>query len=1517
MASQPRRSRSTIQRLWLLPFLLSLLLAIFLLPSGTFAASPSVSISRFPHLPSKITYFPDSPVCLYHDATTLTVHISLDEGKSFTPISSPSSHGKASILVPHPYDPKTAFILSRETTHWRTSDRGKTWQEFLTPHPPATRAGAPMEFHADPKHWDWVIFTGKKCSMWTPWGGRICHDEAYYTKDGFATNPDRLLEFVMHCNWAKATPEMETVPEAMERIFCIAWEDAREERRSVLVSKWGKRDGGPASGATRLFQSDDFFKSKKMVELDMGRNAKQFAGLGPSKRFLVTALRDSQGSSSKAGTEMALFVTRDGVKWDKAKFPHGSELRENAYTVVDSTDHSIMIDVVDSIYDNTGVLFTSDSTGTQFVESLRGTRRTPTGLVDFEHLVKIDGVGIANTQDNDGEGQVRTVITFDDGSSWHTIPPPTVDSEGKKIDCDPKDTKNCALHLWSVSGKTNVGKLFSSIAPGFVMGVGTVGKGLKNYDECDTFLSVDAGRTWRMVSKDAHKFEFGDQGSVLVIVDDEDVTDHVSYSSDFGKSWQKLNLGLKMRAKVLTTIPDSTSLKFLLVGSQTRTQAGGKDRNVAIFLDFATMKKRKCGEGDMEKWYAQAKEEGSCLMGHKQWYKRRKADSDCFVMDKFHDPEGKEDVCACRDEDYECDFGFARDSKGECVPTGNEHIPEGACVDPNDTYLASSGYRKVPGNTCDPSKGVRKDEKTSKSCSGKNLPQAGKILHKSFTFPSTVADKMYFPDSSSVLVQLADGTVWHSLNDGYSWKQLVSDGAPSSPEDRFLTMALHAYDNKRGYLVTAGQRVYYTTNQGASWEWFTAPLPANGLGAAILDFHPDKSDWLIWTGSRDCTFSIGKDCHAEAWYSDSNGRKWEKVETYVRTCSWGRDKKLKMDPRTIFCESYTDKQGNQREFTASNRLQLIRGNEFYRKKTRVFDAIVGFAVFQQYLVVAEYVTSGTSPSLRLQVSLNGRDFAEIHFPPGMELGTRAYTVLDSVTDAIFLHFTTHSETGSEWGTLLKSNSNGTFYAQSLDFVNRNEKGFVDFEKMLGLDGVAIVNVVNNPDDASVSRHKDLVTRITHNDGGRWKALVPPARDVYGQPYECNQVGCDLHLHGFTERDDPKDTYSSPSAVGLMMGVGNVGRKLAPYRDSDTFLTRDGGFTWEEVHKDAHKWEFGDQGSIIVLVNDEQATDTVLYSLNEGVTWESYSFGEKMRISQILTVPEDTHRRFILLGIPSGSATKTVAIYLDFSALESRKCVLDSAHPEKDDFELWSPSEERAEQCLFGRQTYYYRRKRRADCYVGEKIIQPHSVTRNCACTEADFECEFNHYRDATGKCVLYPGVSPLSTDEAGQCWAADNDGYWYERTNVRKIPYSTCTGGVRPDRGTKHVCPNNLAGHGLFWWATLILCPFCLAGLVGYWWVQKANRTGTLGTGRIRLPDSSNRLYRADSELAQNLASVPRFVLGLASAAFARVSEVAGELPFLRGRLGRSRGSYGGYRQVYADEDASMLPDFEEDELDR
>lgn len=69
-----------------------------------------------------------------------------------------------------------------------------------------------------------------------------------------------------------------------------------------------------------------------------------------------------------------------------------------------------------------------------------------------------------------------------------------------------------------------------------------------------------------------------------------------------------------------------------------------------------------------------------------------------------------------------------------------------------------------------------------------------------------------------------------------------------------------------------------------------------------------------------------------------------------------------------------------------------------------------------------------------------------------------------------------------WGTILKSNSNGTYFGVAIENVNRDERGYVDFEKMIGLDGIALVNVVSNSDEATITGKKLLQTRITHNDG---------------------------------------------------------------------------------------------------------------------------------------------------------------------------------------------------------------------------------------------------------------------------------------------------------------------------------------------------------------------------------------------------------------------------------------------------
>ena len=66
---------------------------------------------------------------------------------------------------------------------------------------------------------------------------------------------------------------------------------------------------------------------------------------------------------------------------------------------------------------------------------------------------------------------------------------------------------------------------------------------------------------------------------------------------------------------------------------------------------------------------------------------------------------------------FHSDYNFIR-SGAKCVPAGPEPIPAGVCPanDPDQTFMGSSGWRRIPGNTCDREKGLKKDEKVLKSC---------------------------------------------------------------------------------------------------------------------------------------------------------------------------------------------------------------------------------------------------------------------------------------------------------------------------------------------------------------------------------------------------------------------------------------------------------------------------------------------------------------------------------------------------------------------------------------------------------------------------------------------------------------------------------------------------------------------------------------------------------------------------------------------------------------------------------
>ena len=201
--------------------------------------------------------------------------------------------------------------------------------------------------------------------------------------------------------------------------------------------------------------------------------------------------------------------------------------------------------------------------------------------------------------------------------------------------------------------------------------------------------------------------------------------------------------------------------------------------------------------------------------------------------------------------------------------------------------------------------------------------------------------------SQTLIAFTTRNEVWQSSNEGYSWHVVV-------PDLHVVAMTMHAYSRDRAYLVTKGRTVHYTTDKGNSWNTFNAPSDPNSLGIPLLDFHPLRPDWLIWTGMVDCDEVDSRNCRAVASYTKDNGRNWYKVEEYVRVCSWGRDKSLKLDEMIIFCESYRDKKGSQRAVYADNNpMQLVSGELFYTNKKVLFPSIVGFATFEQYMVVAE------------------------------------------------------------------------------------------------------------------------------------------------------------------------------------------------------------------------------------------------------------------------------------------------------------------------------------------------------------------------------------------------------------------------------------------------------------------------------------------------------------------------------------------------------------------------------------
>jgi hypothetical protein len=80
------------------------------------------------------------------------------------------------------------------------------------------------------------------------------------------------------------------------------------------------------------------------------------------------------------------------------------------------------------------------------------------------------------------------------------------------------------------------------------------------------------------------------------------------------------------------------------------------------------------------------------------------------------------------------------------------------------------------------------------------------------------------------------------------------------------------------------------------------------------------------------------------------------------------------------------------------------------------------------------------------------------------------------------------------------------------------------------------------------------------------------------------------------------------------------------------MSSDDGITWKCIKKGKYLWEYGDQGSIILIVEESTPTKVACCSRDEGEIWNDYEFSDVlMRIDDVSTVPSDTSRQFLLWG----------------------------------------------------------------------------------------------------------------------------------------------------------------------------------------------------------------------------------------------------------------------------------------------
>ncbi|KAK9831811.1 hypothetical protein WJX74_010382 [Apatococcus lobatus] len=715
-----------------------------------------------------------------------------------------------------------------------------------------------------------------------------------------------------------------------------------------------------------------------------------------------------------------------------------------------------------------------------------------------------------------------------------------------------------------------------------------------------------------------------------------------------------------------------------------------------------------------------------------------------------------------------------------------------------------------------------------------------------------------------------DGT-WSDVSD----KMEGAWGGDRTDEQGVLEIIHHWGKPQQLLFLGPGFHHWISGDYGSTFE--TAPTPGNTLGFwNQIKTHPRQPDWLAaQVRRRDCLEAGARTnpwCAWDVFVSKDFGRNWQNLTENSKgkiaafwDFDWGAkvhwgDKELSMSDETILATVYDKPEAMKGPYPAWDKdIHFVRSDDLFVKHDKLVACGNQIEVLAGKVFLAMPSDCPVEPSgskRNVPASATGRNSVSMYISDDEALSfsqaclpvkwlDRGYNLKPTHDFKSAFMIVDHDETDEALarlpiGNIFAPGANSSMYTMSLPRVYE-DRYVADFVRVDGLPGYLLANQFNgdqfnDPSWQPIGRQTDedtyVQSKVSFNGGAHWQDLARPDRYRHAGCDRCGNVdpeACRLHLHGpagiVAAQEAMPVYYSHWNAPGVVMAVGNSGEHLDEARDAQcTWLSRNGGETWEDVAQGAFIYEFGDHGGIIVMAahGTERPASNISFSLDEGRCWQTIHLAEAIDVSNIRAEPEGTSHIFIVHGEACtksdrhptcthegwGEAPAGRAYILNFQEL------LGSDWPgcSPSDYEDWKPG-----RCMLGQNYTIERRKPDTRCFNGRDYHRPNS-TGACECQAADLECEFG-YEYSDGECKPIVGV------DTTRCGPLTSGEYAPSETHKRLIHGDTCSNLealITDTDGMGHRTGDSPSGHRSVHWGVAI-ASFLVVILVGAgafaWWV--------------------------------------------------------------------------------------------------